>query len=58
MINTEVHYFDYLYKYIRDLINAWKMDHIKVLDVFSCSIHTLDHAKQYSAYVYDEDSMI
>jgi len=25
MINTEVHYFGYLYEYITDLINAWKM---------------------------------
>jgi len=58
MTNNEVHYFGYLYKYIRDLINAWKMEHIKVLDVFSCSIHTLVQPKQYSAYVYDEDSMI
>jgi len=31
MINTEVHFVGYLY--IMDLINAWKMKHIKVLVV-------------------------
>jgi len=31
MINTEVHFVGYLY--IRDVINAWKMEHIKVLVV-------------------------
>jgi hypothetical protein len=52
MINIEVHFVGYLY--IMDLINAWEMEHIKVLVVFSCSIQ----AKEYSAYVYDEGSMI
>jgi len=56
MINIEVHFVGYLY--IMDLINAWKMEYIKVLVVFSCSFHTLVQVKQYSAYVYDEDSMI
>jgi hypothetical protein len=56
MINIEVRFVGYLC--IIDLINARKIEDIKVLVIFSCGIHTLVQAKQYSAYVYDEDSMI